>query len=311
MNSLAVSGRSIALAGKAISKKDRVLITGASGWFGQTATTIMDVLGIQTLLIGSHSRTLQIAGKIKKIEIWNKEKIIDFSPTVIVDCAYLTREFVDDVGLSEFVEVNRQLGQKIIDLKDLESLRLVVAFSSGAAEIYRLNRETTTIENDPYGFLKYEQEELLKAEFSSTKSDLVIARVWSTSGSLVSKVNGFAFSDLIHQALCGEIRVNSNFYVWRRYSMIEEIIAVALNGSQGKVKWFDTGGTLIEIRDLARTITEIVNAKAKLILPENIFEPPSNYYSDGSSWENWCKSLVFSPKTIEEQISQVAKWMQK
>lgn len=304
-----ISENAAELAQRSVKSDDRVLITGASGWFGQTATAMMDILGIKSLLIGSNSRTIQIAGEVKRIEMWNLEQIIDFAPTVIVDCAYLTRELIDDVGLSKFVAVNRLLVKQVIDLKDLESLRLVVAFSSGAAEIYRLNSEKSSIEKDPYGFLKHEQEELLKMEFNTTKSDLVIARVWSTTGSLVTKVNGFAFSDLISQALRGDIRVNSNFYVWRRYCMIEEVIAVALNGSQENVKLFDTGGALVEIRDLAMLMNEIVDPKANLVLPEDLSGPPSDYHSDGKSWQNWCKTLNFNPKSIEEQISQVSNWL--
>jgi nucleoside-diphosphate-sugar epimerase len=311
MKPAAVSGRSVALAGKSISNQDRVLITGASGWFGQTATAMMDYLGAQTFLIGSNSRSIQIAGKSRKIDVWDVKKIKDFAPTVVVDCAFLTREFVADVGLSKFLDVNRQLVRQTISLQDLDSVRLVVAFSSGAAEEYRLNSENSSIEKDPYGYLKHEQEELMATGFSSSNCDLVIPRVWSVSGSLVTKVNGFAFSDLICQALNGEIRVNSNFYVWRRYCMIEEVIAIALNGSQGSEKVFDTGGQLIEIRDLALLIKDLVNPSAKLQLPTDSDGISSEYFADGESWSRWCNMLSFETASLDEQIMQVSNWMKQ
>jgi nucleoside-diphosphate-sugar epimerase len=199
--------------------------------------------------------------------------------------------------------------QQIVDLKDLDSLRLVISFSSGAAEIYRSRSDEKSIDIDPYGFLKVEQEEVLQSEFKSSKADLVIARVWNTSGSLVTKINGFAFSDLIHQALNGQIEVSSNFDVWRRFCMIEEVIGVSLNGSQGSEQVFDTGGRLIEIRELARLIKDAVNPKANLVLPSAETEETNNYFSDGKSWENWCLSLNYEPIQLEEQIKQVAEWM--
>jgi len=297
------------LASKAITKSDRVLITGASGWFGQTATAMMEILEIPTLLIGSNAREREIAGKKKDIQVWNFENIVDFGPTIVIDCAYLTREMVDGTGIDNFIKVNRQLLQQIVDLKDLDSLRLVISFSSGAAEIYRSRSDEKSIDIDPYGFLKVEQEEVLQSEFKSSKADLVIARVWNTSGSLVTKINGFAFSDLIHQALNGQIEVSSNFDVWRRFCMIEEVIGVSLNGSQGSEQVFDTGGRLIEIRELARLIKDAVNPKANLVLPSAETEETNNYFSDGKSWENWCLSLNYEPIQLEEQIKQVAEWM--
>lgn len=304
-----VNRNALNLASKAITKRDRVLVTGASGWFGQTATAMMEILDTPTLLIGSKAREIEIAGKKKDIQVWNFENIVEFGPTIVIDCAYLTREMVDGTGLDTYINVNRKLLQQIVDLKSLETLRLVISFSSGAAEIYRSKNNEKSMDIDPYGFLKVEQEEVLQSEFKSSKADLVIARVWNTSGSLVTKTNGFAFSDLIHQALNGQIEVSSSFEVWRRFCMIEEIIGVSLNGSQGSEQVFDTGGRLIEIRDLAKLIQEIVNPKANLVLPTAKSGQTNNYFSDGKSWDNWCQSLNYEPLQLEEQIEQVAEWM--
>jgi nucleoside-diphosphate-sugar epimerase len=305
----AVSSRSVRLASRAITKLDRVLVTGASGWFGQTATAMLDALEIPSYLIGSKGRNLKVAGVEKKIDVWDFAKISDFAPTVVIDCAYLTRELVGGIGLDTYIQVNRNLLQQIVDLKDLQSLRIVVSFSSGAADVYRSYADERSIEADPYGYLKAEQEEVLKSGFNSSKSDLVIARVWSASGSLVTKINGFAFSDLINQALNGRMEVSSSFDVWRRYCMIEEVIAIALNGSQGSGQVFDTGGRLIEIRELASLIKEIVNPNASLILPSLKAGLASNYFSDGKSWDSWCQTLHFEPTPLEQQIKQVAEWM--
>jgi nucleoside-diphosphate-sugar epimerase len=306
-----VNDRAVRLAKKSLTASDKVLIVGASGWFGQTATAMLEILEIPTFLIGSNAREMEIAGKKRDIQVWNFEKIVEFGPTIAIDCAYLTREMVGSTGLDAYIEVNRQLVQQIVDLKALETLRLVISFSSGAAEIYRSSNKQKSIEIDPYGLLKVEQEVVLQSEFETSYADLVIARVWNTSGSLVTKVNGFALSDLIDQALNGNIKVSSNFMVWRRYCLIEEIIAVALNGSQGSERVFDTGGQLIEIRDLASLIQKLVNPNAKLELPADSDGIPSNYFSDGESWSRWCNTLDFEPASLDEQIEQVAGWMKR
>lgn len=308
---ISVNDGAVGLAKKSLTASDKVLIVGASGWFGQTATAMLEILEIPTLLIGSHSREVDIAGVRKDIQVWNFEKVVDFEPTVVIDCAYLTREMVGSAGIDNYIEVNRRLVQQIVDLKHLASLRLVVSFSSGAAEIFRSTNLQTAIQDDPYGFLKVEQETVLQSEFETSDADLVIARVWNTSGSLVTKVNGFALSDLIDQALKGHIKVSSNFMVWRRYCLIEEVIAVALNGSQGSERVFDTGGQLIEIRDLAFLVQEIVNPNSTLELPVDSDGIPSNYFSDGESWSRWCNTLDFEPASLKEQIMQVSNWMKQ
>lgn len=306
-----INVEALRLAQKSLTASDKVLIVGASGWFGQTATAILQILEIPTLLIGSHAREVDIAGIRKDIQVWNFEKIVEFEPTVVIDCAYLTREMVGSVGIDNYIEVNRKLVQQIVDLKHLASLRLVVSFSSGAAEIFRSTNLRKSIQDDPYGFLKVEQEAVLQSEFETIDADLVIARVWNTSGSLVTKVNGFALSDLIDQALKGHMKVSSNFMVWRRYCMIEEVIAVALNGSQGGERVFDTGGQLIEIRDLALLIREMVNPNATLELPADSDGISSKYFSDGESWSRWCNTLNFEPASLDEQIIQVSNWMKQ
>lgn len=306
-----VNIEAVRLAQKSLTASDKALVVGASGWFGQTATEMLEILKIPTLLIGSHSREVDIAGVKKDIQVWNFEKVVDFEPTVIIDCAFLTREMVGSVGIDNYIEVNRRLVQQIVDLKHLASLRLVVSFSSGAAEIFRSTNPQKSIQDDPYGFLKVEQEAVLQSEFEASGADLVIARVWNTSGSLVTKVNGFALSDLVDQALKGHMKVSSNFMVWRRYCMIEEVIAVALNGPQGSERVFDTGGPLIEIRDLALLIQELVNPNATLELPADSDGIPSKYFSDGESWSRWCNTLNFEPASLDEQILQVSNWIKQ
>lgn len=306
-----VNDAALRLAKKSLTTSDKALVVGATGWFGQTATSMLDILEIPTLLIGSNAREVEIAGVQKQIQVWNFEEIAEFEPTVVIDCAYLTREMVGSVGIDNYIEVNRRLVQQIVDLKRLASLRLAVSFSSGAAENFRSASLQKSIQDDPYGFLKVEQEAVLQSEFETSDADLVIARVWNTSGSLVTKVNGFALSDLIDQALKGHMKVSSNFMVWRRYCMIEEVIAVALNGSQGSERIFDTGGQLIEIRDLALLIQALVNPYATLELPADSDGIPSEYFSDGESWSRWCNALNFEPASLDEQIIQVSNWMKK
>ena len=297
------------LARRPVDMSDRVVITGASGWFGRTATLMFNKMGIPTYLTGSHKRTIEYLGHSFEINEWNPSEIEKFQPTVVIDCAYLTREFAESVSLDEYVSTNRDLLDRIIQISKLPSITRIISFSSGAAYAYVLGNATSGVMEDPYGFLKYEAEQRLTNEIDADNCKVTIPRVWSVSGALVTKIQGFAFSDLIFQAKSGKIVISSDLKVFRRYCAIEEVIAVAMADTSSTHSIFDTGGESIEIRELAKRVSSIINPKATItqINPSN--SESNDYQSSNRDWVARCSELDFEPMTLDEQISIVASWM--
>jgi nucleoside-diphosphate-sugar epimerase len=304
-----ISENAFLLVQRFVKPDDRVLITGASGWFGRTSTLIFHKLGIPTYLTGSHSRTIEYLGHAFEIQKWNLREIERFQPTIVIDCAYLTREFAESVSLEEYVGINRELLNRMIEISKWPSVRKMISFSSGAAHPYFINAVTTGIDEDPYGFLKHEAEQRLTSEIDPGNCKISIPRVWSVSGALVTKIQGFAFSDLIFQARSGKIVISSNREVFRRYCAIEEVIAIAMADSLDSNPIFDTGGESIEIRDLAKRVCSIIDPKATITQINPLNNERNNYQSSNSDWVTRCSELDFEPITIDEQISIVSSWM--
>jgi nucleoside-diphosphate-sugar epimerase len=198
-----ISENAAELAQRSLMLTDRVLITGASGWFGRTATLIFEETKIPMYLTGSYSRKIEYLGNTFEVNKWNLQEIEKFQPTVVIDCAYLTREHAESKSLEEYTAINRELLDRIIEISKWSSVRKIISFSSGAAYPYVSGAANKGIVEDPYGFLKYEAEVRLTNEIEAINNKICIPRVWSVSGSLVTKINGFAFSDLISQARSG------------------------------------------------------------------------------------------------------------
>ncbi len=305
----AIAQNALGLAGKAIESSDRVLVTGATGWFGQTAVALADLLGIQKKLIASRSRDFMIGSREFHAEVWNDASILRFNPTVVIDAAYLTREYANSFSGNEYVTQNRLLTNRLISLADLPALRKVVTFSSGDAAKHLTIETASSLDKDPYGYLKFEAENAVSEAYSKAGIDYSIIRSWSVSGALVTKINGFAFSDFINQAINGRVEVHADRKVYRRFCLIEEAIALGLNHNSSIDGVLDTGGNLIEIHDLAAQIVQIVNPMACFTEADYEDNTEDCYFSDNSSWETSCQTSGLVTLSIPEQITHVFNWM--
>ncbi len=305
----AIGQNAIGLASKFLESSDRVLVTGATGWFGQTAVALVDLLGIQKKLIASRSRDFMIGSREFHAEVWNDVSIRRFNPTVVIDAAYLTREFANSFSGNEYVTQNRLLTNRLISLVEMPALRKVVTFSSGDAAKHLTKETAVDIDKDPYGYLKFEAENTIAEAYSKAGIDYSIIRAWSVSGALVTKINGFAFSDFIDQAINGRVEVHADRRVYRRFCLIEEAIALGLNHNSSIDGVLDSGGNLIEIHDLAAQIVQIVNPMAFVTEADYEGSAEDCYFSNNLSWETSRQKSGLVTLSIPEQITHVFNWM--
>ena len=223
-----------------------------------------------------------------------------FEPTIIVDCAFVTRDKVKQFGLNSFLETNRYLISAAKNMASMETVRKFIAISSGAAKPY-LNRAIKSFSEDPYGELKAEYEILLAQEEREIAQKVVISRPFSLSGRFVRNRSIYAIFDFIDQAKkANSIVLNSKTLVYRRYSDAEEFLALSLALEPGG-EALESGGELIELGELAKLVAEQLNLTCS-IERYTIQEPPDMYFSNESSMGLACKELNFRPSTLGEQI---------
>lgn len=283
----------------------RIVVTGASGWFGRCTLNLLRGFG-NVLALGSEAKTIIIDDLEVAIFKQSLRKIRDFNPTIIIDSAFLTRDKLTSLGIDQYIRINRELINRSLEMATLPSVRKYVGFSSGAAVNLAGQRSFSLLDN-PYAALKREYEEGIAKLSGVAKGKISIARVWSVTGTHLTKPDLFAFSNLISQARSGQIVIKAKNFVFRRFCAIDEVISVGLADSGNYGSTFDTGGELVEIGALAEIIRQEVNPKAQIVRELLDGTEADNYYSDGKVWDALLNECRIKPATIREQVRSIAE----
>ncbi len=271
---------------------DRVLVLGASGWFGRT---FLDIVGLRAAVLAvastGHGRFCA----------WDVAEARDFAPTVVANFAFLTSERVAVEGFEEFVRINEMLTERLMTVASWPGVRAVITASSGAAVAFPLDFTT-----NPYGVLKQREHEAALSLATAQRS-VVVARAWSVSGQHVRRPTDYAFSDFIMQASKGRVLVSASRPVYRRYISAEDFLRVcAWHVLQGWTGVIDSGGELIEMQPLAEKIAAVVNPVASVERAEMTSLEPSTYASDNDTWTRACKQMELHPLDLDGQIRVTA-----
>jgi nucleoside-diphosphate-sugar epimerase len=182
---------------------DRVLVTGAGGWFGQNAIAMTGEAGLELLATGSKDQHIEIDGNRHTVHAQNLEIISAFKPTVVIDTAFVTRERLSALGLKAYVETNQKIIDQSLEVAALPSVRKYIGFSSGAT-LHLAGHTSFSLAENPYAAQKRIYESKISEIAARFQSDISIARVWSVTGSYCTKRDSFAFTDLIAQAKLGD-----------------------------------------------------------------------------------------------------------
>lgn len=267
--------------------RDRILVLGSSGWFGREFLA----------LLPTDVPVLNVPGPSSGIRV-EEQQIADFAPTVVANFAFLTRERVDTDGVEAFQGINARLTERFLRCAQLPSVRGVFTISSGAA---------ITEPDHPYGQLKLAEEQAALALISSART-VVVARTYSVSGPLVRRPREYAFSDLIMQAMLGEMVVKASVPVYRRYCSVADTLVVGIRSlDAGRSGVFETGGPLVEMGELAEAVRAVIAPQVRILRDWNPGGSPQHYASDDTSWQDWTTTVSLRPGDLAEQIACTAR----
>lgn len=288
---------------------ERILFHGAGGWFGKTAISLLNPAELSSgrfRFVGRTTREERINGASIKIEGWSDSILEEFAPDAVLDFAFLTKNRMQTVGQKVFNQVNLELSNRLFTIARFHSVKFIFSTSSGAAE--EAFTESGTSNTDNYASQKRTNEIALRQISHEQNKKVAIARPWSVSGGFVGNPEDYAFSDFVLSALrSGTIKLHSTHLVHRRYCAVEDLLALTIAGAvHENFSILDSGGKLIELRDLAREIADEIGGSI------TIFEHPSrtssdsdNYFSDNQSWLRLCEEHSFEPLDLRQQISNV------
>lgn len=296
----AVRPEAVALLGKALDPCQRLLVLGATGWFGHTFLTMLDHFPeIPVLAVASEARAGQWV-KRYRVRSWNSKAIEEFGPTAIANFAFLTRDRWSPAGDGAYRSTNRELTSRLMRVSVLPTVRAILTVSSGAAVDPYVGRD-----ENPYGALKAAEEESVLS-LATERRAVLVARAWSVSGPFVVEPRKYLFSDLVLQARTGAVVLRAGHPVYRRYVSVDDYLSVSfkrvLGGETGAL---DSGGPLVEARDLALRIAD--RAGSTVEFPAEFDESISDrYHSDNRAWTDAVAAEGYVAASLEEQIEIVA-----
>lgn len=290
---------------------ERILVTGASGWFGQTAIALLAGSDVQKLFVGSTTRNLDVLGIPARVRSLNLDDIKAFEPTLVLDFAFQTREFIQEVGLDSYMQTNNALTRTALDIFELPSVRRAIVCSSGAA-VYPVDAALIPYEANPYGHLKRSSEKQFEEFSVRSGKNILCLRPWSVSGPQTTKPLSFAFSSFIEQARGStKLKVNSEKQVFRRYTSVSDLIAMGLAQTLNRDYPYgvlDSGGELVDLLTLADFISRLSGRDIEIESYIDNELPSDNYHSDGLEWKLACDLLSFESENLESQILRSLKF---
>ena len=218
----------------------------------------------------------------------------------------MTRDRVAKVGQDAYVATNRWITAQVASALTASPDARAVVISSGAAAVH--DQELgPDLASDPYGVLKWEEEQLL----SSLLPTSLVLRLYALSGRFIREPGRFALGDFLLKALRKEpIRLDSANPVLRSYANASDITTFAWrwlfnNNVDNSTNILAATSCTTNLFDLANLITRLYD------LPpvQSTMDPtaaPNSYTADSEPFLAAMKEQNLLPMTMEQQVIDTA-----
>lgn len=295
-----LSDQSIGIFHNAMRDYRRVLVLGASGWFGQTAVHLLRGFAGHTFFVASSARLVNSPTSDFWVNTWDYQEIEKFAPELVLDFSFLTRDWESKIGEVGYARVTREFEFRLEWLLSLPSLKALMTISSGAALVSGTGQ---------YGASKLRIEQQLQVNSDKTHAHVALIRVWSVSGGFVTDPLKYALSGFVQSALMtGKIHVDSDGPVFRRYCAVEEILATGLAVlTSRKFALIESGGPKVELLDLAKLTKSFLGSQVQVSAPNrrSIQPTPIEYCSNNASWSQETARIGLRTLSLEKQLENV------
>lgn len=298
------------------------VVTGGGGWIGQAVLEMLDgALGEQiserVRVFGSSERTIRLrSGREITCRTLEHLKGTSDAPTLFVHCAFLTKDRLQSMSVTEFVAANRAIAAQVMSAVAHSDARGIFVPSSGA--VYK--RGTHVPEDDlaanPYGMMKLEDEGRFGALAAQRQIPLCQPRLFNLSGPFINKHELYALASMINKALAGTpITIFSPPRVVRSYVHVADLVTLAfamlLAPEEENPAVFDTAGDeALELGDLAALVLETLERPDLHIERAETAEKQNDIYAgDGREMARIMRRYDLNPKSMSQQIRDTAAYL--
>ena len=293
--------------------KESVVVTGANGWLGKSAVSVL-------ASEFSNYRVIALSRKIDHNKS-NNDLIYmsydDFSKddseiTGLIHTAFMTKNYIEEIGPIKYIDQNTKIHNWLMNFIKLKNPNWTVAISSGATKQYidKVEADLPIVDSDLYGKMKLEEEEAL---LGSEIPNVAIGRLWAASGRYMQNHKIYALGQFIEAALNGKnIKIASREPVYRRYIDAEDFMKVlVMTALDSKRTLFDSGGILTTIENLAQEVAQSFNNKnnSKIEIEYGIKKlsiENANYFANSEKFLELQSKFNIQERSITEQIERTS-----
>lgn len=270
--------------------RQSVLVSGSRGWLGRVFIRLLEEKLPNHQIIPLSNRG--------NFDFWtydpDPDEVVGF-----IHLAFLTKGRLKHLPVAKYIQTNREITSRAIDIAKVARPEWIISVSSGAA-VHNLDKSI-------YGILKLQEEQKLTNVANQIGSNLAIGRLWGASGLDMPINREYALSDFIVQAIQSrEIVINSASRVWRKYSDASQFAELLF--SQGTTVQFwigDSGGPLIEIGDLALEVGQQLGIDKFKRAPWNGLE--DLYFPKNSNYDQLLMKFGVSALNIKQQVEDTIR----
>jgi nucleoside-diphosphate-sugar epimerase len=288
---------------------EKILISGASGWLGNSTLRYLE----KQYALEKLNENLQVVS--------TSNKNLDFFPSIntktyeqlinqdseydgFIHLASLTKDKSLIMNKNDYIGEYLKVTSNAVQLLQ-KTKKWFVFISSGAIWEEPNQALEKSIDKNPYGFLKRLEENLFTEICKNSGITYVCGRLWGGAGFDLREPEKYALGSLILNAINNEnLQINSGHKVYRRYVDTKLFMELCIKMAQkGMTKTFDSGGEVVEIQDIAEII-RFKFPKLQIIRTNKANQKDDEYYSRNKEFEALLKDFDLQHPTISELIEQ-------
>lgn len=293
--------------------KETVVVTGANGWLGKSAVSVLAsefsnyrVIALSRNIDHNKSNTDLIYMSYDDFSKDNSEI------TGLIHTAFMTKNYIEEIGPIEYIDQNTKIHNWLMNFIELKNPNWTVAISSGATKQYidKVEAGQPIVDSDLYGKMKLEEEEAL---LGSDIPNVAIGRLWAASGRYMQNHKIYALGQFIEAAINGKnIKIASREPVYRRYIDAEDFMKVlVMTALDSKRTLFDSGGILTTIENLAQEVANSFNNKnnSKIEIEydkKKLSIENANYFANSEKFIELQSRFKIQERSITEQIERTS-----
>lgn len=297
---------------------DITVLTGGTGWVGRNFLSEIQrnyspaEIQERVLIFGSKEGEIIInkyrSKEFVKIPVYplsSLNNMLKKKPEIrLIHSAFLRKEKLNKLGIKRYIKENKEITNCVRDLLRSSSNSKSIVISSGAATLFEKDKKS--IEEDPYGFLKLNEENKL-----NEVSECMKLRIYGLTGQFITNPELFALgSFLISAKEKKPIEIKSKFQVIRSYGFASDISKFGLrwlNSNLVADSIFAATETL-SIYELAQKITTLYNLQpVKANIDYDLQK--DEYTCDTTKFKKYLNSFNIKPTNLAKQITETFKYI--